>query len=346
MKMNDIVENISDTLPVMMYLHGFMSGANGAKQRQLQRQFKGRYRVIAPELDADPDSSLEVINRAIREEHPEIIIGTSLGGFMALECESGDADVVIVNPCLFPKSQLAQWVGEEHTYFCKRLDGVQTYTLTQATLDKYERYDAVQSVRDNAPRVSALCSTADDLLGDSHVKALTGLVWDSFFKVVDDFGHQCKDAGMTHLYDLLELVIDRRRRMGGAPRTTTLNSKRDRHSEPRKCRRVSIMGAWARDLFRKDLNRMTGILLRHIDEILADPRQASALIPPVDDYADSKNGRLGAYLSWRRNHELLPHPDNPEVWDDYMKHTDAFPVCDNPMHLKEVLDLYRTEWKN
>uniref|UniRef100_UPI00256F3109 hypothetical protein n=1 Tax=Duncaniella freteri TaxID=2530391 RepID=UPI00256F3109 len=58
-KMNDIVENISDTLPVMMYLHGFMSGANGVKQRQLQRQFKDRYRVIAPELDADPDSSLE-----------------------------------------------------------------------------------------------------------------------------------------------------------------------------------------------------------------------------------------------------------------------------------------------
>ena len=226
--MNDIVENISDTLPVMMYLHGFMSGANGAKQRQLQRKFKGRYRVIAPELDADPDSSLEVINRAIREEHPEIIIGTSLGGFMALECESGDADVVIVNPCLFPKSQLAQWVGEEHTYFCKRLDGVQTYTLTQATLDKYGRYDAVQSVRDNAPRVSALCSTADDLLGDSHVEALTGLVWDSYFKVVDDFGHQCKDAGMTHLYDLLELVIDRRRRMGGSPRTTSVTPGRDR----------------------------------------------------------------------------------------------------------------------
>lgn len=77
----------------------------------------------------------------------------------------------------------------------------------------------MQSVRDNAPRVSALCSTADDLLGDSHVKALTGLVWDRYFKVVDDFGHQCKDAGMEHLYDLLELVIDRRRRMGGSPRS-------------------------------------------------------------------------------------------------------------------------------
>lgn len=127
---------MSSLMPAIMYLHGFMSGANGAKQRQLQKQFKGRYRVIAPELDADPESSLEIINREIERVRPEIIIGSSLGGFMALECKPGNADVVIVNPCLFPQTQLAQWVGEEHTYFCKRLDGVQTYTLTQETLDK------------------------------------------------------------------------------------------------------------------------------------------------------------------------------------------------------------------
>lgn len=217
--MNEINDEINDRLPVMMYLHGFMSGANGAKQRQLQRQFKGRYRVIAPELDADPDSSLEVINREIEREQPEIIIGTSLGGFMALECESGDADVVIVNPCLFPKSQLAQWVGEEHTYFCKRLDGVQTYTLTQATLDKYERYDAVGSVKSKTGYVSALCSTTDDLLGDSHVKALDGLIAGDYNMTVDDFGHQCKDAGMDHLYELLERVISRRERVGDTPRS-------------------------------------------------------------------------------------------------------------------------------
>ncbi len=138
--MNEINNETNDRLPVMMYLHGFMSGANGAKQRQLQRQFKGRYRVVAPELDADPDNSLAIINREIEREQPEIIIGTSLGGFMALECDSGKADVVIVNPCLYPGRQLSQWVGEEHTYFCKRLDGVQTYTLTQETLDKCCRF--------------------------------------------------------------------------------------------------------------------------------------------------------------------------------------------------------------
>ena len=66
-------------LPVMMYIHGFMSGANGAKQGQLQRHFKNRYRVIAPELDADPDKSLSLINELIGKANPEIIIGTSLG---------------------------------------------------------------------------------------------------------------------------------------------------------------------------------------------------------------------------------------------------------------------------
>lgn len=41
-------------LQVMMYIHGFRSGANGSKREQLQQHFEGRYRVIAPEVDADP----------------------------------------------------------------------------------------------------------------------------------------------------------------------------------------------------------------------------------------------------------------------------------------------------
>ena len=76
-------ENGKD-LPVMMYLHGFMSGANGAKQRQLQKHFKGRWRVIVPELDADPEKSLAIIDELIEKERPEIIVGTSLGAWMAM----------------------------------------------------------------------------------------------------------------------------------------------------------------------------------------------------------------------------------------------------------------------
>ena len=49
---------------------------------------------------------------------------------MTLMCESSDASLVVVNPCLNPKEVLSQWKDEELDYFCPRLDGVQTYRLT------------------------------------------------------------------------------------------------------------------------------------------------------------------------------------------------------------------------
>ena len=66
-------------LPVMMYIHGFRSGANGSKRDQLQTHFEGKFRVIAPEVDADPEKSLAVINDIIAREKPQVLVGTSLG---------------------------------------------------------------------------------------------------------------------------------------------------------------------------------------------------------------------------------------------------------------------------
>lgn len=199
--------NDNDNLPVMMYLHGFMSGANGAKQRQLQKQFKGRYRVIAPELTADPTDSLAVINEIIAKEKPEIIVGTSLGGYMAGICNSGNAKIIVVNPCTFPYTDLRRWVNQEHTYFCKRLDGVQTYTLTKSVLDHFMRYDFLDEVETKRDRVFALCSTADEILGQSHLRLLSPILSPEYLVIVDNFGHQCSGNGLTHLYDLIEKAI-------------------------------------------------------------------------------------------------------------------------------------------
>ena len=63
-------ENKKEKLPVMMYIHGFRSGSNGSKREQLQKHFAGCYRVIAPEVDADPEASLAKINEIIARERP------------------------------------------------------------------------------------------------------------------------------------------------------------------------------------------------------------------------------------------------------------------------------------
>lgn len=191
-------------LPVLMYIHGFRSGANGSKREQLQEHFAGRYRVIAPEVDADPDKSLAKLNKIIAEEKPEIIVGTSLGGWMALMCDSGDARLVVVNPSTHPARTLSRWVGEELPYFCPRLDGIQTYTLTREVLDKYKPYDIENAITAKSDRIYALCSTADELIGDVHIKTLKPLLPPDRLMIVDDFGHRCSGMGMTHLFAILE----------------------------------------------------------------------------------------------------------------------------------------------
>lgn len=195
----------NDGRPVMMYIHGFMSGANSAKQRQLQKHYPN-YRVIAPELDADPEKSLDVLNQIIAQERPEIIVGTSLGGWMTLMCDS-NAELIIVNPAMFPFETLARWLNEPQTYFCERLDGVQTYTLTQVVLDKYLKYDAVAAAKAKLGRLHALCSTQDELIGTAHIDTLKPFIPEKRLMIVDDFGHQCRDAGMAHLYDIIDEII-------------------------------------------------------------------------------------------------------------------------------------------
>lgn len=193
-------------LPVMMYIHGFRSGANGSKRGQLQEHFEGRYRVIAPEVDADPEKSLAILNEVIAHEKPEIIVGTSLGGWMTLMCDSGYAQLVVVNPSPFPQQTLAKWVGQELPYFCERLDGRQTYTLTEEVLNKYAAYDIERNVREKAGRLHALCSDCDELIGDIHIRTLRCLLPPNRLTIVDDFGHRCSGAGMTHLFDILDSI--------------------------------------------------------------------------------------------------------------------------------------------
>ena len=191
----------------MMYVHGFMSGSNGAKQKQLQKMFEGRYMVIAPELDGDPDKSLSILNEEIRKQKPEVIIGTSLGGWMGVMCESGDAKLILVNPCTYPPGEIDHLKDQPLKYFCKRLDGAKTYVLTQETLDLYKKYDFEKTVGDKVERIWALCSSADELLHDNHIKALTGKLPEDRLVIVDDFGHQCKDNGLQHLQELIEKAI-------------------------------------------------------------------------------------------------------------------------------------------
>lgn len=74
--------------PKILFLHGLEGRPNGRKGSWLAE----RYPVVAPNLVTDKTQSenlaqsVEVARNAIKEHEPEIVVGSSFGGAVALKC--------------------------------------------------------------------------------------------------------------------------------------------------------------------------------------------------------------------------------------------------------------------
>ena len=65
---------------------------------RLKKRYGYKYDFIVPELDADPSVSIPKLNDIIKNEQPSLIIGSSLGGFFALMCDSGNIPAIVSHP--------------------------------------------------------------------------------------------------------------------------------------------------------------------------------------------------------------------------------------------------------
>lgn len=66
----------------LIYFHGFASsGASGTVE--LLRNMMPEDTVIAPDIPVDPVEALPFLQKLCQEEHPDIIVGTSMGGMYA-----------------------------------------------------------------------------------------------------------------------------------------------------------------------------------------------------------------------------------------------------------------------
>ena len=88
-------------MPNIVYLHGFASGAQSKKGCYLRDKFAEiGAQVFQPELvegdfrETTVSSQLEVVDRAVHEHKPSLLIGSSLGGYLAALYASGQSDQV------------------------------------------------------------------------------------------------------------------------------------------------------------------------------------------------------------------------------------------------------------
>ena len=200
----------------ILYIHGFMSGANGMTITNLRRRYEKKYDFIVPELDADPSVSIPKINEIIKTEQPSLIIGNSLGGFFALMCESGNIPILAVNPCVNPYEHMKRYVDQTLEYHSKRNDGSTTYLFTQETLEKFKEYNYIKDkIKANMDNIWALLSTRDEVLGDTHIKLFEEVKKETGYKYVLSFkngffGHRFTYSNIIVLREFIDEIMSER----------------------------------------------------------------------------------------------------------------------------------------
>ncbi len=120
----------------IMYVHGFGSSGQSGTVSRIREVFPNAT-VIAPDLPIHPQEAMDLLLDTCQQEHPDLIIGTSMGG-MYTEMLCG-YDRILVNPAL----QMGETMKEHgmigaQTFSNPRKDGVQDFMVTKAMVKEYK----------------------------------------------------------------------------------------------------------------------------------------------------------------------------------------------------------------
>lgn len=177
--------DISDSRPVAIYVHGLASGASGTTIHSLASKLK-QYRWVTTDFGENIEKNVSILNSLIAQERPSLIVGTSMGGVTVLYADSPDAVKVVCNPALSIADCVRHTIGlGRHEYFCERINGEQSFELTEEMCCGYENY-----IASHKPLLGkenyAIFSAHDELLGDESALIAQQILEDAGYKVSID----------------------------------------------------------------------------------------------------------------------------------------------------------------
>ena len=132
----------------ILYRHGFgSSGASGAVGR-LRREGWARVdaapraTVVAPDIPLDPLAAMPMLEELAFDEMPDLVIGTSMGGFYAQQLHGFTR--ICVNPSFWlSKKYDVLYVGK-HKWLNRRKDGETEFHVTKETVAHFQEAEAHQ----------------------------------------------------------------------------------------------------------------------------------------------------------------------------------------------------------
>ena len=149
----------------VLYCHGFASSALSGTVTRL-RQVMPQARVIAYDLPVHPQEAIALLHDVCQQEHPDLIIGTSMGGMYAEQLRGFDR--ICVNPALeMGETMKAHGMTGTQQFQNPRQDGVQEFYVDKALVKEYkdqseQRFLSV--TEEDKQRVWGLFGDKDDVV--------------------------------------------------------------------------------------------------------------------------------------------------------------------------------------
>ena len=192
--------------PYAMYIHGFASSPKSGTRASLARALP-EYEWLAPEVTHDPFESLEIINEWARTFEPKVIVGTSMGGMLALYVDAPKATKIVLNPSLEMDRTLRKMGYGKHPYLQERVDGATEFIIDEPMVQRFIAFKKEHSFILGSRNIG-LFSTDDELLGHEMSKRNAIAIEEAGFDIIwsAKFGHRCNDNAVKEIVKQLKSI--------------------------------------------------------------------------------------------------------------------------------------------
>jgi len=142
----------------ILYVHGFASSGQSGTVQRIREVFP-EARVIAPDLPIHPAGAMTLLKETCQQEHPDLIIGTSMGGMYTEQLYGYDR--ICVNPALeMGETMRAHGMTGTQQFQNPRQDGIQEFYVDKALIKEYKeqsehRFEGLTALSPSHPTNSA-----------------------------------------------------------------------------------------------------------------------------------------------------------------------------------------------
>lgn len=153
-------------MSTILYIHGFNSAGTGAKAESLRKMYP-KWKVLTPTFNyKDLKATLKQLNSQFITNRIDVVIGTSMGGFLSLYgAAKHHTGCIAINPVTQPSVTLAKHIGENRNFVTK-----ERYILTEKDLKSYMEFEKKEfsKIEPEDKSTIFLLSEDDEMLGDHH----------------------------------------------------------------------------------------------------------------------------------------------------------------------------------